>query len=357
MKNNLKACGIVVEYNPFHNGHIHHINESRKASKCDVLIAVMSPNFVQRGEPAFVNKYDRIQAALDHGVDLIIELPSYYALQSADYFAHAAIRLLKLMAVDSVVYGVEDLDFTHATFNEESFKQGNSYAKAHDSKSSLPNNILASCYEKELLNTDIKPIRIQRTNSYTSLDSSEAISSASAIRFADKNGMPTQHTSPMTFTNTHDLSDYEALIKYALISHTAEELEDYLLVDEGIQNFFKKNIHLSLEEVIQKATSKRYTRSRIQRTLMNILLQNRKDTKPSLEQARVLGMNAVGQKYLKSLKSDTPVYTTNLQGYINKDFEIKASQIFTLPYSTDYQNEILKKELRNIIIKEAPTDS
>ncbi len=185
MKNNLKACGIVVEYNPFHNGHIHHINESRKASKCDVLIAVMSPNFVQRGEPAFVNKYDRIQAALDHGVDLIIELPSYYALQSADYFAHAAIRLLKLMAVDSVVYGVEDLDFTHATFNEESFKQGNSYAKAHDSKSSLPNNILASCYEKELLNTDIKPIRIQRTNSYTSLDSSEAISSASAIRFAD----------------------------------------------------------------------------------------------------------------------------------------------------------------------------
>ena len=76
MENKLKAIGIVVEYNPFHNGHIYHITKTKKIAKGDVLIAVMSPNFVQRGEPAFIDKWERTKVALEHGVDLVIEIPT-----------------------------------------------------------------------------------------------------------------------------------------------------------------------------------------------------------------------------------------------------------------------------------------
>ena len=114
----MNVCGIVVEYNPFHNGHIHHIHQARKQSGCDLLIAVMSPHFVQRGEPAIADKWSRARTALHHGVDLVRELPTSRAVQSAQFFASAAIDILALAGADTIAFGSEsnDLDpvaYTH----------------------------------------------------------------------------------------------------------------------------------------------------------------------------------------------------------------------------------------------------
>lgn len=85
----MKSVGVITEYNPLHNGHIYHINKTKELTGADVLISVMSGNFVQRGEPAVINKYARAKSALQCGANLVIELPSYYTLSSAE-FLHTA---------------------------------------------------------------------------------------------------------------------------------------------------------------------------------------------------------------------------------------------------------------------------
>jgi len=104
------VCGIVVEYNPFHNGHVYHIEQARKITNCDLLIAIMSPTFMQRGEPAIINKFERTKFALEYGVDLVVELPSVYAIQSANHFAYGALKLLNELGINYLVFGSEKND-------------------------------------------------------------------------------------------------------------------------------------------------------------------------------------------------------------------------------------------------------
>lgn len=91
----MKSCGIIVEYNPFHNGHRYHVEMARKTTGAEVVIAVMSGNFLQRGEPAIIDKWHRANEALQNGVDLVVELPVEWAVQSADYFAKGAVKSCK----------------------------------------------------------------------------------------------------------------------------------------------------------------------------------------------------------------------------------------------------------------------
>lgn len=352
MSHKLTATGLVVEYNPFHNGHIHHINESLKITDNDVLIAVMSPHFVQRGEPAFIDKWSRTQAALKHGVDIVIELPTYYALQSADFFASAATSLLSLMQIQDLVYGVESLDLKEPEFDLNHHQTGASYAASFIHDDASPNNNLALAYERALKNTPIQTHRIQRTNAYTSLDIDESIASASAIRHAHMNQVNTDHTSPMSFDVTYSLSEYEPFIKYAIATHSEDELKEFLLVDEGIEYLLKKHYTKPLEQFIDACISKRYTRARIQRTLMNILLGNRKDQPASLDQVRVLGFSPLGQKYLRQCKNDAVPVTTSFKQYINKDMEYTTTQIYSLPKSQSVQEHNLKQEVGQLIRKQ-----
>lgn len=349
MLNKLIATGLVVEYNPFHNGHRYHLNKAREITQCDVLIAIMSPHFVQRGEPAFVDKWARTQSALDAGIDIVIELPTYYALQAADYFADAAISLLQLLDIDHLVYGVESMDALAPKFSKMDLDQGQSYAASFTSESSTPNNILAFAYEQVLKDTDITPHRIQRTNDYHSLDVKDTISSASAIRHAHGLNESTSHTSPMSFDETHTLKEYEHLIRYALVSQSPETLRSYLLVDEGIEYLFKKHADLPLEDLIENCISKRYTRSRIQRTLVNILLGHRKDTPASLKQARILGFSPMGQRYLKQIKKEDAVTTPSFKSYVNKEMEYHATRIYGLVKSQNYYDRLLERELKELI--------
>ena len=102
------VLGIVCEYNPFHNGHLYHLTESKKITNSDYSVAVISGNFTQRGEPSLVNKWLKTEMALKCGVDLVIELPTVYAISSAENFAHGAIKILdSLNIVDFLAFGSE----------------------------------------------------------------------------------------------------------------------------------------------------------------------------------------------------------------------------------------------------------
>ena len=103
----MKSCGVVVEYNPLHNGHVYHLKKARELSGADTIIAIMSGNFLQRGEPAIVDKWSRAQMALSAGADLVIELPVAFSTQPADYFAKGAVGLLHAMNCDAICFGSE----------------------------------------------------------------------------------------------------------------------------------------------------------------------------------------------------------------------------------------------------------
>jgi len=106
----MNAVGLVVEYNPLHNGHIHHINEAKRLTNSDVVIAVISSNFVQRGEPSIIDKKTRTIGALENGVDLVIELPFLYSVESPDLFAFGALSILSDLGVKTIVFGIDNSD-------------------------------------------------------------------------------------------------------------------------------------------------------------------------------------------------------------------------------------------------------
>ena len=104
----MKVLGLIVEYNPFHNGHLYHLEESKRLTDADYTVCVMSGNFIQRGEPAIVNKWARTKMALMSGVDLVIELPVVYSMSSAEYFGYGAVKLLdSLGCIDYICFGSE----------------------------------------------------------------------------------------------------------------------------------------------------------------------------------------------------------------------------------------------------------
>ncbi|MBR5858121.1 MAG: nucleotidyltransferase family protein, partial [Phascolarctobacterium sp.] len=202
----MQAVGIVAEYNPFHNGHLHHLQETKKLTNLPV-IAVMSGSFMQRGEPAFMNKWQRARLAVENGVDLVLELPATFSLRSAEFFARGAVDILKATGcVTHLSCGAEspDTDFvklasiiTSEAFQKElqSFlKTGLPYAAAYektlqtltDAKAlNTPNDILALEYSKALQKTNITPLFIQReATNYNDENIEGNIASATAIRKA-----------------------------------------------------------------------------------------------------------------------------------------------------------------------------
>ena len=106
----LKKIGIICEYNPFHNGHLYHINKIKEMFPDSIIILVMSGNFTQLGEISLINKWDKTEIALTYGVNVVVELPFVFATQSADIFAKASIEILSTLNVDTIVFGSETND-------------------------------------------------------------------------------------------------------------------------------------------------------------------------------------------------------------------------------------------------------
>ncbi len=363
----MKVCGIIAEYNPFHNGHAYHIQKTKEITKCDAIVAVMSGNFVQRGAPALFDKWTRTKMALHGGVDLIIELPTYYATSSAEYFAQGSIGLLdSLGIVDVLSFGgkTTDIDTLKRIANilylepnnykdllQSELKKGYSYPvarvnalksftkKEFDSKYIADilldsNNILGIEYLKALMynNSTITPnIILRKGEDYNSINIVEGVCSATAIRnmlenyeieklkdvmpqdsFNILNTMMINGKAPM------ELKNFEKEIFYVLRRNLAQDLFELSDVSEGLENLLKKasNETSEIDKMIELLKSKRYTRTRIQRILIHALLNITKDEvsnyKYNPQYIRVLGFTKTGEKLLSQIynKSNLPIVTS-----------------------------------------------
>lgn len=343
----MQATGIVAEYNPFHNGHLHHLKQTKKYLDQPV-VAVMSGSIMQRGEPALLDKWTRARLAVQNGVDLVIELPAVFSLRSAQYFAQGAAEIFKACGCISYLScGTENPEFDFINHSKliQSTKfqmhlkafitQGCSYAAAYEKTLQLltdtqlqlqtPNDILALEYCKALQDTAIKPLFIKRIAAdYNDTSITGSIASASAIRTAIFHNSPAsvQQSVPDNVwqeLKTSDTCFYKPLLLWNLINYrlrtlTAEQIFKYCQCSEGIENLLIKSGKCSsLKEALSICSTKRYPSSRIRRLFMQLLLNQPAEFYEQEAPAyiRVLAFNDTGRQILKSIKehSELPIIT------------------------------------------------
>jgi predicted nucleotidyltransferase len=298
----MKICAIICEYNPFHNGHLYQLQQAKALSQADLLLCIMSGNFVQRGEAGIMNKYTRAKHAVMAGADAVIELPSLFATSNAELFAKGAMHILSSIPnVTTLCFGAEKADklaFISAAryLNEEPREvsdtikrltsEGVSYAKARAQAYagfipmdllSSPNNILGLEYTKAILslNANIDILPIQRVGgNYNDENLHEKFSSATAIRagITNKDTISSQLPTYVAMDLPNKLENtLDCLEKYALLSKSTQEIARILDCTEGLENAFKKAAEQP-ESLVQTLTSARYTASRIRRIALQCLL-------------------------------------------------------------------------------------
>jgi predicted nucleotidyltransferase len=363
----LKVAGIVSEYNPFHNGHKYHIEKTASLTGCDLIVSVMSGSFVQRGEPAIFDKWSRAGIAVSNGVDLVIELPAYYSLQSAEGFAFGAVSILgALGTVDYLSFGsecgcIEKLCAAAKVLNDENviFKAklkehlsgGLSFAAAREKAleavspalSGLlknPNNILGIEYIRSLqhLKSSIKPVTLKRCdNGYHSLNPAGSFASATNIRSLIQNGedvscfVPEAPKSP-----PQSLTDFEEIILYAVLRATKQDISLISSGRDGVLNRILSADTSSLQALLSSIKTRRIPMSRIKRTLINLTLGINSAPLLPPSYIRVLAMNKKGAALIKQtqLKAALPIIIKP-SSYKKDDFiweiENTATDIYFLP--------------------------
>lgn len=376
----MKKVGIICEYNPFHNGHIYHLNKIKEMYNDSLIILVMSSSFTERGEISLLNKWEKTKVALDYGVDLVVELPFVFASQSADIFARGAIALLKELKVDVIVFGSEsndpselikiaDLQLNNKEYNnkvKEYLDKGENYPSSMAraikdmglKEINLPNDILGLSYTKEIIrqNANIEVKTIKRTNDYHGKNLDNSIVSASAIRNNLDNKDIINYVPIITYSflknkNSNINNNYFLLLKYKIISEQ-EGISKYQTVDEGIHNRILKYIEEvnSIEELILKIKTKRYTYNKLNRMFTHILCGFTKDEAKNIEikYIRVLGFSTLGIKHLNSIKkiSALPIITNlKKENEALLKYEIKIDKIYNL-ITNDKDNSYLKGPIK-----------
>ena len=368
----MKSVGIICEYNPFHNGHIYHINKVKEMYPDYTIILVMSGNYTQRGEISLISKWDKTSIALNYA-DLVVELPFPFSTQSADIFAYGSTEILKKLNVNALVFGAEsDYQSLYAVAKvqkEEKFNllvkkylnEGTNYpsalAKASYELTGIkidkPNDLLGISYIKNLIDSNIEIKTIKRTNDFHNSNLNSNIISASTIRklLLEKKDISKYipNITKNKLKNLHFTEDYFPYLKYKIISEI-NNLNIYQTVDEGIENRIKKYIYnaRSLDDLINKVKSKRYTYNKIKRMFIHILCSFTKEdalNMKKVEYIRVLGFNEKGKKYLNEVKKNLTIpLVTNY--YKNKmfDFEIKVDMLYHIN-EKDKENEYGRKPI------------
>lgn len=369
----MKKVGIVVEYNPFHNGHIYHLEKINK-NPDDIIIAVMSSSLVNRGEISVFNKFDKTKIALEYGIDIIVELPSIYSINRADIFSSMAVDTLNYIGIDELWFGSETNDIS--IFNEyinvlnnplydqmlkEKLQKGLSYKSANlevlksfNLKPLESNDTLGLFYYKRIkeknYNIDIHTIK-RIANNYLDKTTTGSISSATSIRLNQENIK--DYVPPLTyeiykekgFMDNNKIFNY---LKYQIL--TNNNLSNILFIDEGIENSLKKIINYSsLDEFVYSLTTKRYTSTRIKRILLSTLFNIKKsDLELNINFIRVLGYSLKGKEYLSRIKKKINIYTNIKEGINNIfDIELKISKILDVIYNLN----LLKDEQKGPILK------
>lgn len=384
----MNIVGIIAEYNPFHNGHSYHLKTTKEKTNADYIVVVMSSSFVQRGEPAILDKMERTKMALLNGADAVIELPVLYSTASAEYFAKASIKLFHDMGcVDIVSFGSEsgsikelkqiaDILVDEPKQWKEEFKKqlsfgctypvarANAFNQFTNINSELltnPNNILAIEYLKALksFHSNIKPFTIQRKGAhYHNLDIKQNTASASAIRKAiEQNQM--QSLSSQMPQNCYEivknaitqgsapiyLKNFSSILNYRLRAMSLNELKNILDVTEGLENRILRSIdsNYEIKDICEFIKTKRYTYTKIQRILTHILLDIKKEDfhyfneKGFSEYIRILGFKKESQKLIqlitKSAVIPVLINTKKMSSVLTNDglklfeLEIKATNL------------------------------
>ena len=402
----MKACGIVAEYNPLHTGHVYQMNKARQISQADCIIVVMSGNFVQRGEPAVIDKYARTRAALKAGADIVIELPVYYALSSAENFARGAVLTLNEMKAASICFGAETdnadrlAKISHAIISEspeykailnKALAEGLSYPAARQTAllEYLPeckdiisgsNNILAIEYIKAILGNNLNmtyyPVLREGAGYNDDTDNAE-FASAFGIRkmlMSDEHDRLKTYLTPVMYEEISNSKncplfpdDFSNIFNHKMlflkqqcnINHTdfAEKLAEYEDITAELANRFAAAFtgRDNIAEFAMKVKSKNIVYSRICRCIMHIILEIRKsmsDFYNNIPYIRLLGFNKTGQQYLGSIKKELDVpFITKAADYKQKlIFDLACSDIYTQAVYEKY-GYVMKNELQQNIIR------
>jgi UPF0348 protein CLORAM_00077 len=379
-----KIIGVIAEYNPFHLGHRYQIEKIKELYPDSIIIAIISTNFTQRGDISLLNKWNKATICLNEGIDLVIELPTLYATQSADIFAYGAISILNKFKIDTLVFGSETNDIDSFTtlaniqINNPKYPElvknylslGLNYPTAMskalkeltNTKIDKPNDLLALSYIKEIIknNYPITPISIKRTNDYhsNSLQNNTNIINASLIREMFLNN---QDISPYIPNNTKELlyqylslNKAYTILKYNIINNE-NNLSTYLDIEEGLDKRILKYLDTSHTwiDLVNNLKTKRYTYNKINRTLLHLLLNIKKEDNTKEIYLRVLGFNNKGREYLKKLKKDTNLdiftsYRKNKSPLL--DLEYHSTYIYSLITN---DSSLIKREYQSkpIILK------
>lgn len=379
----MKIASIIAEYNPFHNGHAYQIQKI-KNEYSDYILVIMSGNFVQRGEPAIINKFERARLAVDNGASLVLELPIHYATSNAEIFARGGISILNSMGIiDRLYFGSEDdasilknlSEKIKRNLDDDKIKKyladGNSYIKARElamdflsreEKEILkrPNNILGLEYIRSLkkLNSKIQAHSIKRKNVNHKDDFALGeFAPASLIRKLAYEGKDIKKFIPnYELIPENNLENYFEIFKYKMIAEKIN-FTDYFDYEVGLENRIIENLDSkNFEELIEKVHSKRHSKSRIKRLILEILLDIKKDLiKESFAEpyTRVLACDERGIEILKKSKNKNKIYSFksfyDKSSDITKDMldkEILASDLYNIKsgkIKTDFTREVYKK--------------
>mgnify|MGYP003293957522 CR=1 FL=1 len=392
----LKTYGIVAEYNPFHNGHKYHIDMIRQSGGTHI-VAVMSGNFVQRGDVAVLDKFTRARLAVENGVDLVIELPTPYAVSTAETFARGAVSILSDMnCIDGISFGCENDDIallrasaeaSERIRNSDRLKEmlregenypspmaeivGEEYPPEVAEIFSSPNNLLALEYIRQANekcgNSDILPIK--RTSvGHDSDDISGDFASASKIREMLSNGEDTQKFVPYgTFWGSetaqlYSIKELEKVILYRMRTMTAGEISRLPDVSQGLEGRIVNAVKsaTTLDELLSGIKTRRYPMARIRRIIISALLGvTSEDSAGNPPYARVLALNDRGAEVLKKAKKSSVIpVSTSLAELCNFGerakrlalLESDATDIYSLacrkalPCKTDMTAKIEKTE-------------
>ena len=372
----MRVIGLICEYNPFHLGHLYQINKVKERYPDDIIIAVISTHFTERGEISLLNKWDKTKICLEYGIDLVVELPTLYATQSADTFAYAAVKILHHLGVNTLVFGTESDNVDELVYlaniqlkNKEYgglvkkyLDSGINYPTAESKalediahiKIDKPNDLLALSYVKEIVknNYEIEPVSIKRTNDYHGKKIDSNIINASLIReLLSKKEDISKYVPEFTMKYIYkDLSldnAYDYLL-YTIINNR-DRLDKYLSVDEGIENRILKQINNShnYQDFIMNIKTKRYTYNKIKRMLIHILLGIKKEDNIKDIYIRLLGFSDKGRNYLKLFKKKItiPLYTNYKPGKSKVlDIEYKCTYIYAL---ITKDMDLIEKEYKN----------
>ncbi|WP_255287687.1 nucleotidyltransferase [Bacillus thuringiensis] len=378
------------------------MQETKKLTQSDIIIAVMSGPFLQRGEPALISKWYRTKMALANGVDLVVELPYVFATQKAETFANGAISILNALRVSEICFGSEDGQIENfyntisvqkneeETFNclvKQFMDAGNSYAKAtSDAFShiltseknidmSQPNNILGFQYIKAILsqNSSIQAQTIKRFASHYHDETfnDQHIASATSIRkqlFSEEGSFTTiepflpQATTSLlanykqNYGILHNWEQYFSFFKYRLMTMSSGDLRHIYEIEEGLEHRILSKIQnsSSFYSFMEALKTKRYTWTRLQRACTHILTNTTKEEirSANIEQhapyIRLLGMSQKGQTYLSKNKKkiELPILThTKTFDHAALDIEKKANSVYFSIMHEPLRTQLLKQDI------------